>query len=315
VTDSRPTPVEQHLGDRLAALVDGELGHDARERVLAHLATCPRCKAEADAQRRLKSFFAETAPPPPSESFLARLQGLPGGDGSGGPGCGDPRHEEDMENGGNPFRLGGHGRGAAESVLDTALGRHRGLFRYAPAGAHAPVLPDSGGFRIHDVGRARGDAAERSRGRRFAFAAAGAVSMAAIALGGVTAGTPAASGIAGGGPPSNATPLRAPGPSAVDDAVRRRSAAPLATTRSERGIGATRVTPVTAAAPLLPGVPAPPPVPGGPVDALPLTPGAVAPFAPLIRPFPTASVSATAPPSAVPEAGRGTAVTGGSGVH
>ncbi|MFE7603373.1 zf-HC2 domain-containing protein, partial [Streptomyces sp. NPDC057494] len=31
---------------RLAALVDGELGHDARERVLAHLATCARCKAE-----------------------------------------------------------------------------------------------------------------------------------------------------------------------------------------------------------------------------------------------------------------------------
>ena len=70
---------EQHLGDRLAALVDGELGHDARERVLAHLATCPKCKTEADAQRRLKSVFAETAPPPPSESFLARLQGLPGG--------------------------------------------------------------------------------------------------------------------------------------------------------------------------------------------------------------------------------------------
>ncbi|WP_139121227.1 anti-sigma factor family protein, partial [Streptomyces sp. SolWspMP-sol7th] len=36
---------EQHLGDRLAAFVDGELDHDARERVLSHLATCPRCKA------------------------------------------------------------------------------------------------------------------------------------------------------------------------------------------------------------------------------------------------------------------------------
>ncbi|MGE7383347.1 zf-HC2 domain-containing protein, partial [Serratia bockelmannii] len=35
-------PAEQHLGDRLAALVDGELKHDARERVLAHLATCSR---------------------------------------------------------------------------------------------------------------------------------------------------------------------------------------------------------------------------------------------------------------------------------
>ncbi|MEY7980307.1 anti-sigma factor, partial [Streptomyces pilosus] len=70
---------EQHLGDRLSALVDGELGHDARERVLAHVATCAKCKAEVDAQRRLKNVFAEAAPPPPSESFLARLQGLPGG--------------------------------------------------------------------------------------------------------------------------------------------------------------------------------------------------------------------------------------------
>ncbi|MGH3325224.1 MAG: anti-sigma factor family protein, partial [Streptomyces sp.] len=59
------TPVEQHLGDRLAALIDGELGHDARERVLSHLATCRGCKTEADAQRRLKSVFADTAPPPP----------------------------------------------------------------------------------------------------------------------------------------------------------------------------------------------------------------------------------------------------------
>ncbi|WP_349632444.1 anti-sigma factor family protein [Streptomyces lydicamycinicus] len=58
-----PSPAEQHLGDRLAALVDGELGHDARERVLAHLATCGKCKAEADAQRRLKNVFAQAAPP------------------------------------------------------------------------------------------------------------------------------------------------------------------------------------------------------------------------------------------------------------
>lgn len=79
MTGTSPTPAEQHLGDRLAALVDGELSHDARERVLSHLATCPKCKAEADAQRRVKSVFAQTAPPAPSEGLLARLQGLPGG--------------------------------------------------------------------------------------------------------------------------------------------------------------------------------------------------------------------------------------------
>ncbi|MEK8172494.1 hypothetical protein NKH77_34525 [Streptomyces sp. M19] len=68
------------------------MGHDARERVLAHLATCCRCKQEADAQRRLKSVFAETAPPPPSEGLLARLQGLPGlaGGDDGDPPFGGP---------------------------------------------------------------------------------------------------------------------------------------------------------------------------------------------------------------------------------
>ncbi|MQY16642.1 hypothetical protein SRB5_68440 [Streptomyces sp. RB5] len=72
-----PSPAEQHLGDRLAALVDGELSHDHRDRVLAHLVTCCRCKAEADAQRQLKSALS-VAPPPPSDGLLARLQGLPG---------------------------------------------------------------------------------------------------------------------------------------------------------------------------------------------------------------------------------------------
>ncbi|NEE17614.1 zf-HC2 domain-containing protein, partial [Streptomyces sp. SID7499] len=85
-----PTPAEAHLGDRLAALVDGELKHDARDRVLAHLATCAKCKAEADAQRRLKSAFAMSASPSPSEGFLARLQGLPGGPGGDDTGSGGP---------------------------------------------------------------------------------------------------------------------------------------------------------------------------------------------------------------------------------
>ncbi|MEU0160755.1 zf-HC2 domain-containing protein [Streptomyces sp. NPDC006261] len=177
-----PTPAEAHLGDRLAALVDGELNHDARERVLAHLATCARCKVEADAQRRLKSAFAMSAAPSPSEGFLARLQGLPGGPGGDDTGSGRPFGS------GGPFAeeffppLGPSGstrRDAAvpPSPLDD--------FGYFPA-PHGPTAVLPGGsrsaFRIHEVARE----AERSpwRGRRFAFAAAGAVSLAAIALGG-----------------------------------------------------------------------------------------------------------------------------------
>ncbi|MFF8830256.1 anti-sigma factor family protein [Streptomyces sp. NPDC015131] len=176
MSGTRPTPAEQHLGDRLAALVDGELGHDARERVLAHLATCPKCKAEADAQRRLKSVFAQTAPPPPSEGLLARLQGLPGV----GPGDDDR---------GGPF--GGDGSfGARPGTLGHAGG------------------PDTG-FRIHEVGR---HDAERSpwRGRRFAFAAASAVSFAAIALGGALP-TAATVDARGDGTGNTVTPLRSPG--------------------------------------------------------------------------------------------------------
>ncbi|MGX1976966.1 zf-HC2 domain-containing protein [Streptomyces kronopolitis] len=156
-----PSPAEQHLGDRLAALVDGELKHDARERVLAHLATCGKCKAEADAQRRLKSVFAQTAPPGPSEGLLARLQQLPGGD-PGGPGS----------------RLDGGSFGRGEFARDG------GAFSYVASRNHSghalagiAPQPRSRGFRVHEAERP-------GQRRRFAFAAAGAVSLAAIALGG-----------------------------------------------------------------------------------------------------------------------------------
>lgn len=178
-----PTPAEQHLGDRLAALVDGELKHDARDRVLAHLATCARCKAEAAAQRRLKDVFAQAAPPSPSEGFLARLQGLPGG---------PPGGDDDRQ--GRP--LGGSGRFGDGPVPGTRPANGRadltpgggplGGFGYLPtvhgSGTALPAGPAGSVFRIHEVGRE----ADRSpwRGRRFAFAAASAVSLAAIALGG-----------------------------------------------------------------------------------------------------------------------------------
>jgi hypothetical protein len=197
VSGTSQTPAEQHLGDRLAALVDGELDHDARERVQAHLATCPRCKAEADAQRRLKSVFARAAPPPPSAGLLARLQGLPGGPAGGDSDSGDGTR------GRGPFDTGSFGEG----VFGV---RHDG-FGYVPAAAHT-ALPGSG-FRIHEVGRQE---AERSpwRGRRFAFAAASAVSFAAMALGGTMPLGTAADAMPPRGVGNNVVPMRAPGTTA-----------------------------------------------------------------------------------------------------
>ncbi|MFH8800071.1 zf-HC2 domain-containing protein [Streptomyces sp. NPDC017936] len=275
---------EQHLGDRLSALVDGELGHDTRERVLAHLATCPKCKAEVDAQRRLKNVFAEVAPPAPSESFLARLQGLPGGG--------------DTEGGGMPLG-GGFGdrfgtRAEASGVFGVKRDEPFG-FGYVPAPEHGPVLTPAAqrGFRVHPVGRDT----ERSRGLRFAFVAAGAVSLAAIALGGVNTGAAPVDTDARGGSGSNVTPARTPatGSATAPDNQRRRTAGPVLAQGGQL-LGETPVAPTRVSAPLLPGVPAP--AAGRTTDqtlhglTTPVVAGAAA-MSPLIRPLGTPPIALT----------------------
>jgi hypothetical protein len=55
--------VTVHLGQRAAALVDGQLDHDARDWALAHLAHCVFCAIEVDAQRRLKARLAALSGP------------------------------------------------------------------------------------------------------------------------------------------------------------------------------------------------------------------------------------------------------------
>lgn len=85
---------EHHLGDRLAAFIDGELDHGARERVQAHLATCPTCLAEAEEARQLKSRLREVLPPDPSPVFMSRLLSIAlpeeGDDDGEGPSSGHP---------------------------------------------------------------------------------------------------------------------------------------------------------------------------------------------------------------------------------
>jgi anti-sigma factor RsiW len=300
VSGSRPESeghlAEQHLGDRLSALVDGELGHDARERVLAHVATCPKCKAEVDAQRRLKNVFAQAAPPAPSESFLARLQGLPGGG--------------DTEDGGSPLAglSGGFGAASGSGVFGTKRGE-RFEFDYVPARSHASVLAPSSqgrGFRIHDVSRQESERSA-SRGMRFAFAAAGAVSLAAIALGGVTLGMPDTTNAEarGSGSGSNVTPMRTQGSGAATspESQRRRTGGPLLG-QGQRALGDTPVASTKASAPLLPGMPVP--ADGGTrqqaVRALttPVTAGAAA-MSPLIRPLEAVPPLALTSWSAAPE--------------
>jgi anti-sigma factor RsiW len=153
-----------HPEDKLAAFVDGELGHDARERVLSHLAQCADCRTEAEAQRRVKALLANSSRPEPSADLMARLLGLAAGD-AGAPGGGS---EEAA-----PPRV----RGAARP-LNRAPGTAR------PRGATGP----RGGRPDGAPARVRPPVSKR----RLTFAAAGAFSMMAMALSSaVIAGGPA----------------------------------------------------------------------------------------------------------------------------
>jgi anti-sigma factor RsiW len=65
-----------HPLDKLSAVVDGQLDHDSREKVLSHLVGCDTCRTEVDAQRRLKARMAALESPDPSTDLMQRLMGV-----------------------------------------------------------------------------------------------------------------------------------------------------------------------------------------------------------------------------------------------
>lgn len=65
-----------HLGERLTALVDGELGHCEREKALVHLAGCDQCRSEAEVLRRVKRAVSGLGDVMPGEALMARLQAM-----------------------------------------------------------------------------------------------------------------------------------------------------------------------------------------------------------------------------------------------
>ncbi|MER7753521.1 zf-HC2 domain-containing protein [Kitasatospora sp. NPDC097643] len=212
-------PVEEHhLGERLSAFVDGELGHDSRERVQAHLATCPQCLAEADEGRAVKHLLTRTGTPGPSTGLMARLMAV-GALPEDGPADGDwpadrsgpGRDDDDLPGGGiaAPGTFGGSrltggsfGRGAGASFGAGALGAGTPVPGVDPRafGRGGAVLRPLMGRRTgrpeaqaHPAAAVRPQPAAAAvevrstapRGRRFVFAAAGAFSVAAVTLGGV----------------------------------------------------------------------------------------------------------------------------------
>jgi anti-sigma factor RsiW len=66
-----------HLGLAATAFVDGELSHDRRDEVLAHLAHCGACRAEVALQRQMKQFL-RGGPDIPGDLSSRLRQPLPG---------------------------------------------------------------------------------------------------------------------------------------------------------------------------------------------------------------------------------------------
>jgi anti-sigma factor RsiW len=61
-----------HLGDRLSALIDGELDGAERDRAHAHLAGCDQCRIEAAELRALKRRLGSLLPGAPAEAAMTR---------------------------------------------------------------------------------------------------------------------------------------------------------------------------------------------------------------------------------------------------
>ncbi|GAA1663072.1 zf-HC2 domain-containing protein [Nonomuraea sp. NPDC048882] len=70
-----------HLGERVSALVDGELNHTERERALAHLTFCADCRREVESMRALKTRLRSLETPAmPADLTMSLLRmAEPGG--------------------------------------------------------------------------------------------------------------------------------------------------------------------------------------------------------------------------------------------
>jgi anti-sigma factor RsiW len=65
-----------HIGQRLSALIDGELDGDERDRVLVHLARCEPCRDEAVALRTLKRRMNALGEEAADSALTLRLMSL-----------------------------------------------------------------------------------------------------------------------------------------------------------------------------------------------------------------------------------------------
>lgn len=130
-----------HLGPRLAALVDGELSHDDRDRALAHIAGCAACRALVESERTLKGQLESMAMPEPSARLMAALFQIPQSHGS--------RRDDDDP----PFGAGGGGD-RRSGAFGSLLGRSASFLPEFAVGLRP--LPPHGGENESDDDASRG---------------------------------------------------------------------------------------------------------------------------------------------------------------
>ena len=67
-----------HLGDRIAALVDGQLTPEAADRATLHLVSCRPCRDLLELERLTKARVSTLVGPPPTADLMDRLCSLRG---------------------------------------------------------------------------------------------------------------------------------------------------------------------------------------------------------------------------------------------
>lgn len=131
----------RHLGERVTALVDDQLGHDDRDRALAHVMNCEQCRLEVERERETKAALRRLTDVEPPPSLVAALLALaePGGplppERRPFPGAAKPsatwRAREARPGGGRPDTVAGPRRPEGAPRLN----RRRGRIQVVAAGA------------------------------------------------------------------------------------------------------------------------------------------------------------------------------------
>jgi hypothetical protein len=67
-----------HLGDRVSALLDGQLSVEATERAMVHLARCRGCRDAVELERLTKAQLAYLSGPEPTDALVGRLLAMGG---------------------------------------------------------------------------------------------------------------------------------------------------------------------------------------------------------------------------------------------